>query len=271
MRLIRIIFSALFLSSAFALAQASAPGGPVTIFTAGTTVTAPQLLPLSSHAYANANCWTNDDGAAQFSLIVDASGQPRNIYFLRPIGDDLDLIALREVITNRFTPGRSAGQPVAIAVSLEVTLHACLAKGKDARGKAQDTLQLISPPVETVQPPVDPPQQAVLVSGNGLSTNPADPDAGIEKVSGDVKAPVSFPPTPSTLSAMGVALGEGEYKVSVVVDRYGLPERLKILEAELPGHEQAVATIVRLYRWKPAMKDGVPVPARVEWKNSMGR
>lgn len=265
MRPISIAFSIPLLWCAAVSAQPDVSNAPVKIYTAGADVASPQLLPSSSpHAYALGDCRLNEDGSATFSLIVDSSGQPRNIYFINPIGDDLDLIALREVITDRFTPGKRAGQSVAVAVSLEIKLHACLAEHKDAHGKTQNVLELTSAPVQELKPPVAPPQQVALVSGAGLSTNAADPDAGIENAGGDVKPAVQFKATPSALSEQRAALGQGDYKVSVVVDRYGLPQRLKILEAEIPHREQALASMLRLYRWKPAMKNGEPVPSRVQ-------
>lgn len=264
-------FALLIVPAAWALAQAPQPDTPVSIYTAGSDVTSPQLLPSTlPHTYAMGNCRANEDGAITFSLIVDAAGQPRNIYFLQPNGDDLDLIALREVIGDRFTPGARAGAPVAIAASVQITLHACLAEQKDARGKTQDVLQLVSAPVQEIKPPVDPPKQAVLVSGTGVSNNPSDPISDVKKLEPGIAKPVAFPPSNFALSQGRILLGPGRYKVSIVVDRYGLPERLKILDAELPGREQQIAAFFRLFRWNPALKDGAPVPVRVEATNVGG-
>jgi hypothetical protein len=265
MRPSTIVFPTLLLGCAVLIAQANVSNAPVKIYALESDVTSPQLLPPSSpHSYTSEGCRSDDDGTATFSLIVDAGGQPRNIYFLNPIGDDLDLIALREVITDRFNPGKSAGQPVAVAASLQVKLHACLAERKDAHGKSQNVLELTSAPEQQLEPPVDPPQQAALVSGSGLSTNSSDPDAGIQKLGGDVTAPVRFRAAPATMRQAYTLLGNGQYKVSVVVDRYGLPERMRIVEAERPGREQEIAAVFRLLRFKPAMKLGVPVPVRIE-------
>lgn len=265
MRPHRILFPGLFLSCALLIAQANVSNAPVKIFALSSEVTSPQLLPPGSpHSYTSQGCRSDDDGTATFSLIVDSTGQPRNIYFLNPIGDDLDLIALREVITDRFTPGKSTGKPVAVAASLEIKLHACLAERKDAQGKSQNVLELTTVPQQQLKPPVDPPQQAVLVSGSGLSPNPSEPDAGIQKIGGDVTAPVQFRPAPATMRQAYTLLGNGRYRVSVVVDRFGLPERMRIIEAERPGREQEIAAVFRLLRFKPAMKVGVPVPVRTE-------
>lgn len=260
-RLLAVLLPAA-LGAALPAQQPSQPP-PVNIYTPGPGIAAPQLLPSAiPHTYANGNCRVQEDGTATFAVIVDATGQPRNIYFQNPIGDDLDLIALKEVLGDRFKPGAQGSAPVAVATSIAVTLHTCLTETKNAQGKSQDVLELSSAPVQELKPPVDPPRQALLVSGSGLSANPADPEAGIvENPAGDVMPPVQFPPTKTTLAEASRLL-RGQYKVSVVVDRYGLPQRLRILDAELPGQEHAIAGIVRLFRWKPAMKDGAPVPAR---------
>jgi len=242
----------------------SASDSPVPIYAAGPDIAVPQLLaPTAPHAYSAAGCRTEEQGAATFSVIVDPAGQPRNVYFLNPIGDDLDLIALREVLNDRFRPGARASQPVAVAASITVSLHACLVERKDEHGKSQTVLELALAPVQELKPPVDPPKQAVLVSGSGLSTNPSDPDAGIQQVGPGITAPVFFASSPTQSAQAETLLHGGVFKTSVVVDRFGLPERLKILDAEMPGYDQQVASVIRLYRWKPALKDGVPVPVRI--------
>lgn len=265
MRHLSIFTSLLCVFSAASIAQSVAPGTPQTIYTPGADVTAPQLQPsTTAHSFSEVGCRSDEDGTATFSLIVDATGQPRNVYFLNPIGDDLDLIALKEVLADRFAPGTHAGQPVAVAASVDVKLHSCLAERKDEHGRTQNVLQLTAAPVQELKPAVEPPSQAVLVSGSGVTNNAADPDAGIEKVGGNVTAPVRFPPSPGQMHEAGVLLRGGRYKVSIIVDRYGLPERLRIMDAEMPNMEQQVAAVFRLCRFRPAMKDGLPVPVRIE-------
>lgn len=256
------ILPALLLFTPALFAQPDTPAAPVPIYTSGANVTAPQLLPSTMpRAYSELGCRSDEDGTATFALIVDAAGQPRNIYFLNPIGDDLDLIALKEVLSDRFTPGKRAGQPVAVAASVDVKLHSCLAERKDEHGKSQNLLQLTSAPEQELKPAVDAPQQAVLVSGSGLAPNS---EAGIDNVGGEVAAPVRFHPSPGQMQEARLLLRDGQYKVSIVVDRYGLPERLRIVDAEMPHMEQQVAAVFRLCRWKPAMKNGVPIPVRIE-------
>jgi hypothetical protein len=257
---------------AASILNAQTPSAPlaaasVTIYAAGPGIIAPELLPLTiPRQYVSDHCKGEEQGNVVFSLIVDTTGEPRNIFFLNPIGDDLDLLALKTVIEDRFKPGTRNGSPVPIAESIDVSVRTCLKDEKQADGKQQTILHLASEPQQHLKPPVDPPQQVVLVSGTGLSANPSDPDEGILKVGGDIKAPIPFPTPDSTRMLVRRFLRGADYKVSVVVDRYGMPTRLKILDAGQPGHEQLVAGLVRLWRFKPAMRNNEPVPTRTEFR-----
>ncbi len=229
-------------------------------------------MPLAaSHQYVSDHCKGEQQGNVVFSLIVAASGEPRNIFFLNPIGDDLDLLALKTVIEDRFKPGTQNGSPVPIAESIDVSVRTCLKDEKQADGKQQTILHLAAEPQQHLKPPVNAPQQVVLVSGTGLSSNPSNPDEGILQVGGDIKAPIPFETPDSTRTMVRTFLGDADYKVSVVVDRYGMPSRLKIIDAGQPGHEQQVASVVRLWRFKPAMRNNEPVPARTEFRLASSR
>jgi hypothetical protein len=257
----------LILFSASVLTAQTAPSDSVKIYTAGPNVTAPELLPLTaSHQYVSDHCKGEERGNVVFSLIVDANGEPRNIFFLNPIGDDLDVLALKAVIEDRFKPGTQNGSPVPIAESIDVSVRTCLKDEKQADGRQQTILHLAAEPQQHLKPPVDPPQQVVLVTGTGLSANPSNPEEGISQVGGDVTAPIPFRTPDSTRRLVRRFLGDADYKISVVVDRYGMPSRLKIVDAGQPDHELQVAGLVRLWRFKPAMRNNEPVPARAEFR-----
>ena len=255
----------LILFSTSLLAAQTAPGDPVKIYTAGPNVTAPELLPLAvSRQYVSDHCKGEQQGDVMFSLIVDANGEPRNIFFLKPIGDDLDLLALKAVNDDRFKPGTQNGSPVPIAESIDVSVRTCLKDEKQPDGKTQTILHLASEPQQHLKPPVDPPQQVVLVTGTGVTPTPEEPNPLVFKVGGQVKAPHSFPPSPNAMAFARRLLDLGDYKVSVLVDRNGMPSSIRILDSAQPGKEQQIAAIMRSWRFKPAMLNGQPVPARVE-------
>jgi periplasmic protein TonB len=57
------------------------------------------------------------------SLIVDKTGQPRNIYIVRPLGLGLDQKAVETISTWQFDPARKDGEPVDVEIAVEVDFH----------------------------------------------------------------------------------------------------------------------------------------------------
>jgi hypothetical protein len=255
----------LILLSTSLLTAQSAPGNPVKIYTIGPGITTPELLPrVASEPYVSDHCSGDAQGTASFSVIVNAAGEPRNIYFLRPLGSDLDVLALKRVTEDRFKPGSLNGTPVAVALSLDVSVRTCLRDEKDAHGQTRMVLHLAAEPEQQLKPPVDPPQQVVLVSGNGVTPTPDEPNPLVYKVGGDVKPPHYFPPSADEMRFARGLPDLGDYKVSVLVDRNGMPSSIRILDSAQPGREQQVARIMSVWRFTPAMLNGEPVPARTE-------
>ena len=56
-------------------------------------------------------------------LVVDSSGQTRDIVIVSPIGYGLDELAVEAVRTWKFEPARKDGQPVSVAIVVEVAFH----------------------------------------------------------------------------------------------------------------------------------------------------
>jgi hypothetical protein len=237
----------------------------VKIYTASVAgVTPPAFLPSQipkMHDYERCK----SQGTATFSLIIDSTGEPKNIYFLNPLGDPIDLLALKLVTEDRFKPGLLNGTPIAIAASLEVWVVGCIRKETDADGKMMVARLLDPDSQQRLKPPVDPPQQVVLASGSGLTAASSGPEPVVYTVGGEVIPPRQFPPSSFQLVIARRIPDLGSYKVSVLVDRYGLPASLKILATTDPDREKTIKDIVRLLRFRPAMLNGQPVPARVEF------
>lgn len=53
-------------------------------------------------------------------LIVDASGNPRDVHVIRSYNRDFDAQAVKAVDQYHFIPAKKAGKPVAVALSIEV-------------------------------------------------------------------------------------------------------------------------------------------------------
>ena len=62
-------------------------------------------------------------GTCLLALIVDASGTPRDVKVERSLGPDFDANAIKAVQQYRFTPAMHAGQPVAVALHIEVNFQ----------------------------------------------------------------------------------------------------------------------------------------------------
>jgi TonB family protein len=62
-------------------------------------------------------------GGVLLSLVVDASGAPRNIKVVRSLDPGLDQMAIEAVRQWTFKPGRKDGNPVAVQAQLEITFR----------------------------------------------------------------------------------------------------------------------------------------------------
>src|ERR1035437_7978369 len=138
-------FVALFvvLGASFSGGQQASPSAPssvadaqpdrVKVYAVGPDVTAPELIPVNQESVLTQKCKKKVDDKVVLSVIVDATGKPRNLLFLRPLGTDLDKLALEVVAADRFKPGTYDGAPVVVAESVEVSLQACIEQTKKKR------------------------------------------------------------------------------------------------------------------------------------------
>ena len=62
-------------------------------------------------------------GTAVMSLVVDASGAPKDLQIVRPLGLGLDEKAVAMIRTWEFKPAQKDGKPVAVAITVEVSFH----------------------------------------------------------------------------------------------------------------------------------------------------
>ena len=72
---------------------------------------APQLQPLSVEIPKAESC-KKMDGRVRLSVMVDEKGQPRDVTFVEPLGNGLDMIAIKAAEQDRFQPGTLDGKPV---------------------------------------------------------------------------------------------------------------------------------------------------------------
>jgi TonB family protein len=268
--------AALFVAvtTSFASGQQSIPAAPsqsaddqpqrVKVYTVGPGVTSPQLLPSESiHIFAG-NCNSKEDGKVVLSLIVDERGQPRNITFLHPLGSDLDKLALLVGNSDRFQPGTHDGMPVAVAESVEIELQGCMVQTKDQKANGTYTLGLRSQAIQTLSNSSDSPEEAILAPEGWFWGKSHFSDPQIKSFGGSVKAPILLKAANSQYTeATRKARLEGQCLISLIIDRNGMPQNIRITRSLDPGLDQNAIDAVNHYRFKPAMREGEPIPVQI--------
>jgi TonB family protein len=260
-----------FLSVPFAAAQQAVPPAPPpltaalpstqTIYYAGPGVTAPELHPITLSDAATGRC-KHVDGTVVLSAIVDAAGVPHNVYFLRPAGNDLDTMALKLVLTERFNPGTHDGAPSATADSIEVNLKACTEKQKDATGQKVEFLRLQSVLHQGLSLLEPPSEGATLTLSSTSPSQPGGRNMVPRNVGGGISAPrpIRQPEAMFSDKARKERI-QGTCLVALVVDEHGMPQNVHMIKNLEPSLDQNALYAVRQYRFRPAMKkDGTPVP-----------
>ncbi len=254
-------------------AQAGTQQKRVTVYSVGPGVAAPQLLPLDLPPLSPEKCNSKQDGKVVLSILVDETGSARNIMFQHPLGTDLDKIALKIAALDRFTPGTHDGTPVVVAGSLEAKIQSCLVESLDSDGKKLSLLKLRSVPAQQLGGLPAPPDGAILTGATGE----ADPTSGamnpkiagtdaklVVRVEGDVKAPVPLlqPAAPYSDAAREKKI-EGVSLIGLIVDPQGMPQNIHVVRPLGYGLDEKAVETVRRYRFKPAMRNGEPIPLYV--------
>jgi TonB family protein len=100
---------------------------------------------------------------------------------------------------------------------------------------------------------------AVLTTGDSWEI-PKTGTPHIDHVGGSVTAPVPLttPEAKYTPDARKAKIN-GICLVSLIVDRHGLPQNIRIVKTLDPGLDQNAVDAIAKYRFKPAMKNGEPV------------
>jgi TonB family protein len=236
----------------------------VQVFTPGHDATFPELLPFDGPITPPEGCKQNLDGKVGLSLLVDAAGRPRNVMFLRPLTNDLDRYALRIAGADRFKPGVHNGAPVSVAVSLEIDIKSCVAATVDSKADKNPSRWLRSLPEQRLGPPYESGRKIILLTIETPQPNSAVDVSHLEHLGGKVSAPVPMNQVEAEFSDEAKsAKYQGVSIISVVVDAHGMPQDARVVRAVGMGLDQKALEAVGRYRFKPAMKDGVPVPVMI--------
>lgn len=104
-------------------------------------------------------------------------------------------------------------------------------------------------------------------SGNGNGVGPGsggNMGGGVYQVGGSVRAPqVIYSVDPEFSEEARKAKFSGNVQVALIVDAQGLPKNIRVERGVGMGLDEKAVEAVRQYRFKPAMKDGKPVPVEI--------
>jgi outer membrane biosynthesis protein TonB len=232
----------------------------VQTYTPGPSVIPPELLPLSMPPIPDEKCGEKLDGKVTFSALVDANGRPRNITFLRPMGTEVDRLALLIAAADRFSPGTVSGKPVVMPVSLTISIKSCVVKSTDATGKPSYKLLLRAGLVQEPGMPPDPPGKVVLTSDVDSWRDPQR----VYLVGHGVRAPLVLNvPAAKYTDAARRAHSNGICKLTMIVDAHGMPQTIEIVKHLDYGLDDEAVYAANRYRFKPAMKDYEPVAVKI--------
>jgi TonB family protein len=202
-------------------------------------------------------CEQSGSKTIELSMIVDGSGTPRNIAFLHPAGGDLDKLALRIAESDRFKPGDRDGAPVAVAQSDELNLDGCAIRVTDRPGHITTQMWLSGPPKQRFQPYKNAPSEVALASASQSAGTP-------DHVATGISAPVALTaPVAEYSDEAREARYQGECMISVVVDAHGMPQNPRVVRPLGKGLDERALEAVMKYRFRPAVKNGMPVAVMV--------
>jgi len=93
------------------------------VYRVGHGVSPPRVLSQSDPEFTEEARKVKFQGTVVIWTVVDKNGIPTHIRISNPIGCGLDAKAVQAVQTWRFRPGEKDGEPVAVAIAVEVDFH----------------------------------------------------------------------------------------------------------------------------------------------------
>ena len=260
-----------FLAASLSFAQQAAPpsppavaqSAPSTAYYASPGVSAPEMIPITLDSPVQGRC-KKLDGTAVLSAVIDAKGIPHDVFFIKPIGNDLDKIALKIVETDRFKPGSHDGSPAAVVISAKVKLSGCIEQEQNETGQKSLILRLRSVPDQAFDLQQPPFKGATLA----LSDRPSQPSGKLAQPLNRVGA-VTAPLPIKTVEAIFSDYArreriQGACLILLVVDAHGMPQNLHVVKSLEPSLDQNAMYAISQYRFKPAMFNGTPVPVMIK-------
>ena len=93
------------------------------VFPAGDGVTPARVVQKTAPEYTEAARQAKLEGTVGLRMIVNADGEPEDVYVMRPLGLGLDQEAVDAVRNWRFAPGMKDGRMVSVVTDVDVPFH----------------------------------------------------------------------------------------------------------------------------------------------------
>jgi outer membrane biosynthesis protein TonB len=235
---------------------------------------APILIPVDKRQPEGTCNGPKEDGDVKFSFIVDLNGRARNIAFEKALGNDVDYSALRIMENDRFEPAEFNGAPVASFGALDMQFESCGLAEKDKSERKTESVIIPTLRIQSYDFSFRP--QAVRADGQtevilAPISDSLETPTHVEKVGGEVTPPIVIHSAEAEFSdyARRHRIG-GSGNLSVVVDEHGFPHDVQLDTADPdskvldPSLVLNAISAIRQYRFKPAMKNGMPVPVQIQ-------
>lgn len=204
------------------------------VYSAGPGILNPIVLERAAAVYPADARPEEVNGACLLSLVIDADGAPAGIQVLRTHGAAFDAAAIEAVKQTKFEAGSLDGKPVPVRIYARTRFF------EDQR-----------------------PAYPRIITQFGMNGFGQFPAGGIASRPYD-KPPVAlYAPAAQYSEQARKAKAQGVVIVSVLVTEEGSPSDIKILKSMGMGLDESAMECVSQYRFKPAMKDGEPIAARI--------
>jgi TonB family protein len=268
-----VAFCCCFTNSALTQSSTNTPVRPaefersqVMVYSSGSDVTGPELLPSDFSRIIVSQCTDKLKASVTFSAIVDSNGHARNVIFTDPSGTDLDRAAVAIAEGDRFKPGVHGGQPVAVWEELKIDMQGCYIYRTNDVGKKTRSVRLYSEPIQGLSSVV---HQVANVMLAPESREIGSAKRQLEEVGGEVQAPIVIRRGHASFTDEARARRiSGTSMITLVVDEHGLPLDVTSQNSLGYGLDEKAIAAVSDYRFKPAMKNGRPVPVQIHLKIS---
>lgn len=225
----------------------------------------PALLPVQAPPPAQ-NCKKKRREEVEFDVLINSSGMPVQYYFRTAHGDEGDLIALRMIAADHFSPAKRGRVAIQVMRTVAVNLELCVEKYKESDGSKAERLSLASTPDQRILRTDD-------QSPGEIEIHDPIRDTGIPyKVGGAISAPMPLvtPEARYTTEARN-ARKQGICLVRLVVDQHGAPMNERVVQSLGMGLDEKAVDAIEHNRFRPAMKDGqVAVAVEITVKVNFG-